>query len=315
MPTTPTLSDIREAHRRIESYIHRTPVHSSRALNSTFESELFFKCENFQKTGSFKIRGASNAVFSLSDEQASKGVATHSSGNFAQALSQAAKWRGIRAYIVMPENSSAVKIEAVRGYGGEITFCKPTLEARESGLEEVVVKTGATFIHPYNNHQVIAGQGTAALELCGDVSNLDLIIAPIGGGGLMSGTALAVSALSPKSELIGAEPEGADDAYRSLQARRIIPSVNPTTIADGLRTSLGTLTFPIIKKYVKEIITVSDEVIIKAMRMIWERMKLVVEPSAAITLGAIMTKPQIFRKKRIGIILSGGNVDLKKLPW
>jgi len=279
------------------------------------EAELFFKCENFQKVGAFKIRGATNAVFILSNKEAMKGVATHSSGNHAAALALAARLRGIKAYVVMPNNAPQIKRAAVAGYGAEIILCQPTLKAREEGLAEVVDKTGAAFIHPYNDYRVIAGQGTAALELCEEIPNLDIMMTPVGGGGLLSGTAITVSAISPKTQIIAAEPEKADDAYRSFHAGRIIPSVNPDTIADGLLTSLGSLTFPIIKHYVNDIVTVTEEAIVHAMRTIWERMKIIVEPSAAVPLGAILSKCIPVSGKRIGIILSGGNVDLANLPW
>jgi len=279
------------------------------------KAEIFFKCENFQKVGAFKIRGATNAVFALVDEEASHGVATHSSGNHAAALALAARWRGIKAYVVMPENAPDIKRNAVADYGAEIGFCKPTLEAREEGLAKVIDFTGAAFIHPYNDYRVISGQGTAAIELCEEIPDLDIVMTPVGGGGLLSGTAIAVSAISQKTNVVAAEPERADDAYRSFKAGRIIPVNNPDTIADGLRTSLGNLTFPIIRRHVKEIVTVSEEGIVKAMRCIWERMKIIVEPSAAVPLGALLTKRIDLSGKRIGIILSGGNVDLANLPW
>jgi threonine dehydratase len=313
--TQPTLKDIREAHARIKPFIHRTPVLTCRAIDDMLGATFFFKCENLQKVGAFKIRGACNAVYSLDDAEAENGVATHSSGNHAAALALAAKWRGIKAYVVMPENSSAVKLKAVEGYGAEILLCKPTLEAREEGLEKVIQSTGASVIHPYNDHRVICGQGTAALELCTDISDLDVVMAPVGGGGLLSGTALAVKGLSPQTDVMAGEPEKADDAYRSLEAGRIIPVEDPDTIADGLLTSLGDLTFPIIHRHVKGIITVSEGGIIAAMRLIWERMKIIVEPSASVPLGAIMQRPADFADKRIGIILSGGNLDLDALPW
>jgi len=274
-------------------------------------AELFFKCENFQKAGAFKIRGATNAVFSLSDEEAARGVATHSSGNHAAAVALAARWRGIRAYVVMPENAPEIKQAAVAGYGAEITFCRPTLRAREEGLAEVVERTGATFVHPYNDYRVIAGQGTAAVELCEEIPDLDVVMAPVGGGGLLSGTAIALAAMSPKTQVIAAEPERADDAYRSLQAGRIIPPEHPDTIADGLRTALGDLTFPIIQRYIKEIVTVGEEEIIAAMRHIWERMKIVVEPSSAVPLAALLSERMDVSGKRIGVILSGGNVEIE----
>jgi threonine dehydratase len=276
---------------------------------------LFFKCENFQKVGAFKIRGATNAVFSLADEAASAGVATHSSGNHAAAVALAAKWRGIRAFVVMPQNAPRVKKDAVAGYGAEIFPCLPTLEAREETLAEVTERTGAAFIHPYNDYSVIAGQATAALELCEEIPDLDIVMAPVGGGGLLSGTALAVTAVSPQTKVIAAEPERADDAYRSFHEGSIFPAGNPDTIADGLLTSLGDKTFPIIRERVEEILTVSEDGIIRAMRHIWERAKIIVEPSAAVPMGALLEKGNDLRGKRIGIILSGGNVDLARLPW
>jgi len=279
------------------------------------DAELFFKCENFQKVGAFKIRGAANAVFILNPEDASRGVATHSSGNHAAALALAARWRGIRAFVVMPDNAPAVKRDAVAGYGAEIVSCAPTLKAREETLGEVVRRTGAVFIPPYNDYGVIAGQGTAALELCEEVSHLDVVIAPVGGGGLVSGTAIAVSELCPGTRVIAAEPEGANDAYRSFHEGTIVPMKNPVTIADGLRTSLGDRTFPIIRRLVHDIVTVSEQDISEGMRFIWERMKIVVEPSAAVPFGAVLGNREAIPGRRIGIILSGGNVDLARLPW
>jgi len=311
----PDIETIRRSAQRIKPFINRTPVLTCRSLNQMVNAELFFKCENFQKVGAFKFRGATNAVLSLSEKEAERGVATHSSGNHAQALSLAAKNRGIKAHIVMPENSSKVKIRAVEGYGGHIIFCEPTLQAREETLTRVVEKTGAIFIHPYNDYQVIAGQGTAALELLDEVKNLDVVMAPVGGGGLLSGTALTVSSISPSTEIIGVEPDGADDAYRSFKEGKIIPSINPKTIADGLLTSLGDETFPIIRKYVHQIVTVSEEAIISSMRLIWERMKIVIEPSSAVPFGALLENKIDVKGKRVGIIISGGNVDLDKLPF
>jgi threonine dehydratase len=278
-------------------------------------AELYFKCENFQKVGAFKFRGACNAVFSLSDGEAGRGVATHSSGNHAAALALAARLRGIKAFIVMPKNAPQVKKTAVAGYGGMIIFCEPTLEAREITLAKVIEETGANFVHPYNDYRVIAGQGTAAQELLAEVPALDVVMAPVGGGGLLSGTSLAVSQHSPPTHVIGAEPEGADDAYRSLREGRIIPSIEPKTVADGLLTSLGDLTFPIIKTHVQQIVTVSEEAIISGMRHVWERMKIIIEPSAAVPVGALLEKKVDLAGERIGVILSGGNVDLDKLPW
>ena len=315
MKAEPSLEDIRQAHKRIQPFVHRTPVLTSSTINRMAGGEIFFKCENFQKAGAFKIRGACNAVFSLSDDEARRGVATHSSGNHAAALALAARWRGISAYVVMPENAPHVKKLAVAGYGAEIVFCKPTLEARERALAEVVARTGAAFVHPYNDLRVITGQATAALELCEEVHSLDLVIAPVGGGGLLSGTAVAVSLISPKTAVMAAEPERADDAYRSLRSGRIVPSVHPNTIADGLLTSLGDLTFPIIQRYVKDIVLVSEEAIVEAMRCLWERMKILVEPSAAVPLGAILSRRLDVSGRRAGVILSGGNVDLDRLPW
>ncbi len=315
MMEPPTIDDIREAHRRIAPYIHRTPVMSSEAIDGLYGATLLFKCENFQRAGAFKSRGATNAVFSLSEAAAAKGVATHSSGNHAGALALAAKRRGIPAYVVMPSNAPGVKRAATEGYGAKITFCEPTLEARESELQKVLERTGAAFIHPFNNPVVIAGQGTAALELLEEVLDLDAVMAPVGGGGLMSGTALAVSAVSPGTELFGAEPALADDAMRSLRAGKIIPSTYPDTIADGLRTSLGELTFAILREHLSGILTATEEEIVRAMRDIWERMKIVVEPSSAVPLASLLTSEGRFSGKRVGIILSGGNVELSALPW
>ena len=318
MPTeesTPTLEDIREAAQRIEPFVHRTPVLTCKALDKMTGAKLFFKCENFQKVGAFKIRGASNAVQLLDDETASRGVATHSSGNHAAALAQAALNRNITAHIVMPENSPHVKKNAVAGYGADITFCESTLAARERTLAEVVERTGATFIPPYNDYRIITGQATAALELLEDYPELDIILAPVGGGGLICGTALATRYLSPKTKTVGAEPSGADDAYQSFQLKKLIPSESPDTIADGLLTSLGNLTYPLLLDYVDEMITASEEGISTAMRHIWERMKIVIEPSSAVPLAALLENQIDVSGKRVGIILTGGNVDLDSLPW
>jgi threonine dehydratase len=314
-PGAPDLEAIRAAAERIRPYAHRTPVLTCLSLDTMAGAELFFKCENLQKVGAFKFRGAANTVFSLSEKEASAGVATHSSGNHAQALALAARLRGIPAHIVMPENSPKVKVAAVRGYGARIVFCAPTQKDREQTLERVVAETGATFIHPYNNPGIIAGQGTCALELLEQVSDLDLVMAPVGGGGLLSGTALSCHYLRPDVRVIAGEPKGADDAFRSLRDGRIYPSENPQTVADGLRTSLGTLTFPIIRRYVERIVTVEEESIVAAMRHVWERMKVLIEPSAAVPLAAILEGGIETGGKRIGIILSGGNVDLDSLPW
>jgi threonine dehydratase len=315
MTQSPTLVDVRAAAARIKPYAHRTPVLTCTSLNELVGAELFCKCENFQKAGAFKFRGACNAVFSLSDEEARYGVATHSSGNHAAAVALAARLRGIPAHIVMPDNAPAVKKAAVAGYGGTIVYCAPTLAARESTLERVVRETGATFIHPYNDARVIAGQGTAALELLRDVSDLDVIMAPVGGGGLLSGTAIVTVALAPSTQVIAAEPEAADDAYRSLQAGKILPALDPRTVADGLRTSLGELTFAVIQRHVQQIVTVSEAAIIQAMRHVWERMKILIEPSAAVPIGVLLEKKIDLTGKRIGVLLSGGNTDLDRLPW
>jgi threonine dehydratase len=311
----PTFNDIKAAHERIRPYIHRTPVLSSQSINQMVDAKLFFKCENLQKVGAFKFRGACNSVFSLSDEEAKNGVCTHSSGNHAAALALAARMRGIPAYIVMPENAPEIKKIAVAGYGAQITFCTPTLEARESTLKKVAEQTGATEIHPYNYFNVICGQGTAAKELIEEIGTLDVVMAPVGGGGLLSGTAISTKALLPNALVIAAEPTGADDAFRSYYSKTLHPSVSPKTIADGLLTSLGSLTFPIILNEVDQIATVSEESIVAAMRMIWERMKIIIEPSSAVPLAAILENKVDVKGKKVGIILSGGNVDLGRLPF
>ncbi len=310
-----TRDDILQAAERIRDRIHRTPVLTCRAMDRLIGARLFFKCENFQKVGAFKMRGACNAVFSLGEQDAARGVATHSSGNHAQALALAARMRGVPAHVVMPVGSPAVKREAVLGYGAQVTDCEPTLQAREETLAEVVRSTGATFIHPYDDERVIAGQGTAALELLDQVRDLDVVLAPVGGGGLLSGTAIACAGAGRPPRVIACEPEGADDAARSLAAGRIIPSVDPDTVADGLLTSLGGLTFPIIRRHVEAVWTVPDQDTIRAMRLIWERMKIVVEPSAAVCMGALLGRSREVAGLRVGIILSGGNVDLDRLPW
>lgn len=288
----------------------------SRQLNELTGAKIYFKCENMQKVGAFKMRGAANAVFALKPEERQKGVATHSSGNHAQALALAARLAGIKAYIVMPRTAPTVKVAAVEGYGAEIIFCEPNLQARESTLQEVVARTGATFVHPYNDERVIVGQATAAKELFEQVkSPLDIVLTPVGGGGLLSGTVLSARCFSPATKVWGGEPEGADDAYRSLKEGILIPQTGPNTLADGLLTSLGDKTFAIISKGVEQIITVTDEEIIEAMRFLWERMKLVVEPSGAVPLAAALKEREVLEGKQVGIIISGGNVDLGKLPF
>jgi threonine dehydratase len=308
-------ADIQAAAARIAGKVHRTPVLTCATIDVMAGAQLFFKCENLQKVGAFKMRGATNAVFSLAAEEAARGVATHSSGNHAQALALAARLRGVPAYVVMPSTAPAVKRAAVADYGAEIITCEPTLAARESTLKEVVARTGAAFVHPYDNDDIIAGQGTAALELLTDYPDLDVVMAPVGGGGLLSGTALATRALAPRAEIIAAEPEGADDAFRSLAAGHIIPSEKPNTVADGLLTSLGVRNFPIIQEHVSAIWLVDDPAIVAAMRLVWERMKIIIEPSAAVCLAAVLARPDLVAGKRIGMIISGGNVDLGRLPW
>jgi threonine dehydratase len=311
----PRFEDIVRAYDLIKPLIHHTPVFTSQSINAITGGDLYFKCENLQKVGAFKFRGACNAVFSLSDQEAAKGVCTHSSGNHGAALALAARMRGIPAYIVMPETAPEIKKKAVAGYGARITFCKPTLEARESTLAGIAAQTGAIEIHPYNNFQVICGQGTAAKELIEDSGPFGMILCPVGGGGLLSGTSISAKALNPQALMIAAEPEGADDAFRSFHAKKLIPSVNPKTIADGLMTSVGELNFRIIRRKTDEIVTVSELGIIRAMRMIWERMKIIVEPSSSVPLAAILENKVDVRNKKTGIILSGGNVDLEKLPF
>lgn len=307
-----TKETINQAHERIKPYIHRTPVMTSTGLNELVGCSLYFKCENFQKVGAFKARGAMNAVLSLTPELRTKGIATHSSGNHAQAVARAAKIVGVPAYIVMPVTAPEIKKRGVRGYGGKIFECEPTVESRESMLADVIRKTGATEVHPFNNYDVMAGQATAAKELIEDVhEKLDVLLAPVGGGGLLSGTLLAVKYFSPGTVVIAGEPAGSDDAYRSLQSGKI-ETAQANTIADGLLTSLGDKTFPIIRDHVKEIITVTDAEIVAAMRLIWERLKIIVEPSCAVPFAAVLQAKEKFAGKKAGIILSGGNVDLER---
>lgn len=315
MNEIPSYSDIKAASKRNCGFAHKTPVLQSSYFNQLTGAELFFKCENFQKVGAFKFRGAFNAISQLSKEGGEKGIITHSSGNHAQAVALASKMNGYQATIVMPENAPKVKVNAVRDYGAEIVFCESTIESRQETTDQIISKTGATFIHPYNNANVIAGQGTAAKELLEEIPDLDIIIAPIGGGGLMSGTAIASKTIKPDIKVLGTEPKWADDAYRSFQAGSIQPVLRTDTIADGLRTSLGSLTFPIIKEKVDEIVTVSEESIIRDMRRVWERMKIIIEPSSAVPLSALLDGDIDLKDKKIGIILTGGNVDLENLPW
>lgn len=310
-----SLSDIRAAHDRIQPYIHRTPILTSSAINQVAGCEIYFKCENFQKVGAFKARGAANAVVKLSPEQRAKGVATHSSGNHAAALARAASVAGIPSYIVMPANAPEIKKKAVKGYGGEIIECEPTLQARETTLEAVVARTGAVFIPPFDYLDVIEGQATCALELLEDQPDLDVVMAPVGGGGLLGGTALAVHYLNPAIEVIAGEPQGADDAFRSFRAGSIQPNTKTNTIADGLLTTVGKINFELIQAYVKDVLLATDPETIEAMRLLYERMKIVVEPSGAVTLAALLANKDRFAGKKVGIILSGGNVDLGKLPF
>jgi threonine dehydratase len=309
------LEAIRRAHERIRPHIHRTPVLTSARFDEASGGSLFFKCENFQKVGAFKARGATNAVLSLDEETARRGVATHSSGNHAAALARAAKLRGIPAHIVMPSNTLKVKVRAVEGYGARIVFCEPNQQAREEACARVIAETGATLVHPFENEDVMAGQGTVAVELLEDVPDLDLLLCPVGGGGVLSGTAVAAKSLRPGIKVIATEPAGADDAAQSFDKHELIRQETKNTIADGLRTDLGQPNFDLIQRYVDDIVTVTEENIVAAMRAIWETMKIVVEPSGAVAYAAILEGKVDCRAKRVGIILTGGNVDLDALPW
>lgn len=315
----PTFDDMVAAHERIRPYVHRTPVLTSSYLNALAGCEMFFKCENFQKAGAFKVRGASNAVFGLSDADAEKGVCTHSSGNHALSLSYAAGRRGIPCNVVMPHTAPQAKKDAVRGYGGIITECEPSTSSREAVFAEVQAKTGGDFVHPYNDPRVIAGQGTCSRELLEQMGDFggapDIVIAPIGGGGMISGTCLALSNLAPEVKIIAAEPEQADDAARSFRAGHIIADDAPVTVADGLKVPLKDLTWHFVSSHVSDILTASEQEIIDAMQLIWKRMKIVVEPSSAVPLATILKNPDVFAGKRVGVIITGGNVDLTKLPW
>jgi len=311
----PNFEAIRAAHRRIAPHIHRTPVVTSASLDEIGGARLFFKCENLQKTGSFKIRGATNAIFSLTDEEALHGVVAPSSGNHAAAMALAARWRGIPAYIVMPSNSSAAKMRAVESYGGKITLCEPNMASRENTCAEVMRKTGAHLVHPYDDARVIAGQGTAALELLEEIGDLDVVITPASGGGLLSGTAIAAKGMRPGIRLVGGEPRNADDAYRSLASGKIQAAASTETMADGLRATLSPLTFSILRSLVDEISLVSEDEIVSSMLLLWERTKLVVEPSGAVAAAPALNRKIRAEGKKIGIILSGGNLDLRKLPF
>ncbi|MBX5101311.1 pyridoxal-phosphate dependent enzyme [Rhizobium lentis] len=311
----PTLADVVTAHTRIKPHIHCTPVLTSSFINSLVGAELFFKCENFQKAGAFKARGASNAVFGLSDEQAARGVATHSSGNHGTCLSYAAGRRDIRCTVVMPRTAPQAKKDAVRGYGGRVVECEPSTSSREAVFADVVAETGAEFVHPYNDPRVIAGQATCSMELIEQVDRLDAVVAPIGGGGMVSGTCLTLSNLAPNVRVYAAEPEQADDAYRSFKAGYIIADDAPNTVADGLKVPLKELTWHFVRNHVTDILTASEEEIVDAMKLIWKRMKIIMEPSSAVPLATIIKNREVFAGQRIGIIITGGNVDLDTLPW
>lgn len=311
----PGIEDVLEAQRRIVPHIHRTPVFTSELLDCETGAKLFFKCENLQKVGAFKARGACNAVFGLTEEEAKNGVATHSSGNHGAALAMAARKRGIAAHIVMPEGAPTAKKEAVAAYGANILSCAPTLAAREETLKSLVQRTGAHVVHPYNDARVIAGQGTVALELLEQLEQFDVLVVPVGGGGLLAGVALAVKNLKPEIEVVAIEPAGADDAFRSFGLGRLIPQTSPNTIADGLRAGLGALNFSIIQKHVDTILTVEDATIIKAMKLQWSRLKTVVEPSGAVSFAGVLEHPERFRNRKVALVVSGGNLDLDNLPW
>jgi threonine dehydratase len=310
-----TIDDVKQAHERIRPYIHRTPVLTSTYLNELTGARLYFKCENFQKAGAFKVRGACNAVFGLSDEDAKNGVCTHSSGNHALSLSYAAGQRGIPCNVVMPRTAPDAKKAAVRGYGGKITECEPSTSSREEVFAKVQAETGGEFVHPYNDLRVITGQATCSLELMQEVDDLDAVVAPIGGGGMISGTCLTLSNIAPNVEIYAAEPEQADDAYRSFKAGHIIADDAPVTVADGLKVPLKENTWHYVSNFVTDILTASEDEIIEAMKLTWERMKIVMEPSSAVPLAVILKNPEVFAGKKVGVIITGGNVDLDKLPW
>ncbi|HTK76784.1 MAG TPA: pyridoxal-phosphate dependent enzyme [Gemmataceae bacterium] len=313
--TVPTIDDVRAAARRLAGHARHTPVLTSASLDAMAGAELHFKCENFQRAGAFKFRGATNAVLSLPDSVAAKGVVTHSSGNHAAALALAARLRGIPAYVVMPNNAPGVKQQAVRAYGAQVTLCEPTLEGRHAAAERLLAETGATLVHPYDDPAVIAGQGTVALELHEQVPGLDAVVVPVSGGGLISGIAIASAAVSPVTAVFAAEPAQADDAARSLRSGRLEPLGQAKTIADGLRASLSERTFAVMQQHVRDVVTVSEAEIVRAMRLIWERLKVIAEPSAAVSLAAVFAGGDRFRGRRVGVVLSGGNLDLVRLPW
>jgi threonine dehydratase len=311
----PSINNIEEAYSLIESHIHKTPLIKSELLNNKLQCSLVFKCENMQKAGAFKYRGATHAILKLNDEEKRRGVATHSSGNHAGALAKAAALQGIKAYIIMPNNAPKAKVAAVRAYGGKITFCEPTLQAREDTLEKIQQETGAVFIHPYDNFNVICGQGTSCLELTKQMDEPDIVLAPVGGGGLLSGTSIVSKNKWSNTKVIGCEPKNADDAYRSFNSHTLIPSINPKTMADGLLTSLSDRTFSIITQNVDAILTCKEQTIMEALRLVFQYLKIVIEPSSAVPLATILENPELFKNKRIAIIVSGGNVDLANLPF
>ena len=308
-------TDIKSAHQRISNFIHNTPILTCENINLDSDANLFFKCDNFQKTGSFKIRGATNTILQLSKEQLTNGVLTTSSGNHGAAVASAAKKLGANVKVVMPDNTPKVKVDNVQRFGGEIIFCDPNIKSRENTLNKIVKEDKSTIVHPYNDEKIIAGQGTAAKELLEKIPDLDIIIAPVSGGGLLAGTLLAAKAINSNIKVYGAEPKNADDTYQSIKRKKIVPNKTTDTIADGLRAQVGTITFPIIQKHVDGIILVSEEMIIQSMRMVWQRLKIIIEPSCSIVLAAILTNKKQFYNKRIGLILTGGNVDLDTLPW
>jgi threonine dehydratase len=315
MHAIPTFKDIQQAHSRIKRFVHRTQILTSESIDDIIGAHVYFKCENFQKVGAFKYRGATNAILTLIEKEPVKGVATHSSGNHAAALALAARKNGINCYVAMPHTAPKTKIEAVRNYGAEITFCEPTLQSREETIAIILEKTGAVFIHPFDDFQVISGQGTVAKEFLEDEPRLNILLAPVGGGGLLSGSVIAAKSINPEIKVFGCEPANANDAYRSFKAGKIFPSINPKTIADGLLTSLSDLTYEIIHSMVDDIFIVSEESILFAMRLIWERMKIIIEPSSAVAMAVLIENRKLFSGTNVGIILSGGNVDLSNLPF
>ena len=315
MQIIPSREDIEEAHKRIQSFVHKTSVLTSDSINEMIGCSVFFKCENFQKVGAFKMRGAANAVFSIGIVDRQKGFAAHSSGNHGQAVARAAQLAGVPAYIVMPNNSNQVKLDAVRGYGAEVTLCEPVDKDRQQKCEEVVKRTGAQLVHPFEDYRIVAGQATVSKELIEEIPNLNIIVCPIGGGGLAAGSCLSMEYFSPNTQIIGTEPEAVNDAYLSFQKGRVDPGNPQPTIADGLRTTIGEKTFGIIRERMERVLTVSENEMIEAMKTVWERMKILIEPSSSVPIAAIFKHKEQFQNKRVGIIITGGNVDLKNLPF